>query len=87
MPPGRGASPPVARRAASSDADFPRKHLQRFDLTRQESHDSFQPMFAQFLTPAYLPFAIALAVMIGIGLIEAIGLGGVDELVDAGSSG
>lgn len=32
-------------------------------------------MLAQFLTPAYLPFAIAFVVMIGIGLIEAIGLG------------
>lgn len=32
-------------------------------------------MFAVFLTPAYLPFAIAFAVMLGIGLIEAIGLG------------
>jgi len=32
-------------------------------------------MFAQFLTIAYLPFAIAFVVMIGIGLIEAIGLG------------
>lgn len=32
-------------------------------------------MFAQFLTTPYLPFAIALVVMIGIGLIEAIGLG------------
>lgn len=32
-------------------------------------------MFAQFLTPAYLPFAIAFVVMIGIGLIEAVGLG------------
>ncbi|MEI5685868.1 OB-fold-containig protein [Sphingomonas kyungheensis] len=32
-------------------------------------------MFAIFLTPAYLPFAIAFVVMIGIGLIEAIGLG------------
>lgn len=32
-------------------------------------------MFAQFLTQAYLPFAIAFVVMIGIGLIEAIGLG------------
>lgn len=32
-------------------------------------------MFAQFLTPAYLPFVIASVVMIGIGLIEAIGLG------------
>ncbi|HWI86548.1 MAG TPA: OB-fold-containig protein [Sphingomonas sp.] len=28
-----------------------------------------------FLTPAYAPFAIAFVVMIGIGLIEAIGLG------------
>jgi hypothetical protein len=32
-------------------------------------------MFAVFLTPAYAPFAIAFIVMIGIGLIEAIGLG------------
>lgn len=32
-------------------------------------------MFATFLTPAYLPFAVAFVVMIGIGLIEAIGLG------------
>ena len=32
-------------------------------------------MFEQLLTPAYLPFAIAFVVMIGIGLIEAIGLG------------
>ena len=32
-------------------------------------------MIAQFLTPAYLPFATAFVVMIGIGLIEAIGLG------------
>jgi hypothetical protein len=32
-------------------------------------------MFAIFLTPAYAPFAIAFVVMIGIGLIEAIGLG------------
>ena len=32
-------------------------------------------MVAQFLTSAYLPFAISFVVMIGIGLIEAIGLG------------
>lgn len=32
-------------------------------------------MFALFLTPAYLPFAIAFVVMLGIGLIEAVGLG------------
>lgn len=32
-------------------------------------------MFAQLLTPAYLPFAVAFVVMIGIGVIEAIGLG------------
>jgi hypothetical protein len=32
-------------------------------------------MFAIFLTPAYAPFAIAFVIMIGIGLIEAIGLG------------
>jgi hypothetical protein len=32
-------------------------------------------MFALFLTPSYAPFAIAFLVMIGIGLIEAIGLG------------
>jgi hypothetical protein len=32
-------------------------------------------MFDVFLTPAYTPFSIAFVVMIGIGLIEAIGLG------------
>ncbi|MFT3975735.1 MAG: DUF1449 family protein [Sphingomonas bacterium] len=32
-------------------------------------------MFAQLLTPAYAPFSIAFVVMIGIGLIEAIGPG------------
>jgi hypothetical protein len=32
-------------------------------------------MFAQSLTPAYLPFAFSFVLMIGIGLIEAIGLG------------
>ncbi|RZL58834.1 MAG: DUF1449 family protein [Sphingomonas sp.] len=32
-------------------------------------------MFTIFLTPAYAPFAVAFVVMIGIGLIEAIGLG------------
>jgi len=32
-------------------------------------------MFAQLLTSPYLPFAITFVVMIGIGLIEAIGLG------------
>lgn len=32
-------------------------------------------MFAVLLTPPYLPFAITFVVMIGIGLIEAIGLG------------
>lgn len=32
-------------------------------------------MIASLLTPEYAPFAIALAVMIGIGLIESIGLG------------
>ena len=32
-------------------------------------------MIAAFLTPEYLPFAIAFAVMLGIGLIEAVGLG------------
>jgi Protein of unknown function (DUF1449) len=32
-------------------------------------------MFAAFLTPEYAPFAIAFAVMIGIGLIEGVGLG------------
>jgi hypothetical protein len=32
-------------------------------------------MFTIFLTPAYAPFAITFVVMIGIGLIEAIGLG------------
>ncbi|HEY5711575.1 MAG TPA: OB-fold-containig protein [Allosphingosinicella sp.] len=32
-------------------------------------------MFAIFLTPEYAPFAIAFVIMVGIGLIEAIGLG------------
>lgn len=32
-------------------------------------------MFAMFLTAAYLPFAVAFFVMIGLGLIEALGLG------------
>lgn len=32
-------------------------------------------MFAVFLTPAYAPFAITFVVMIGIGVIEAIGFG------------
>ncbi len=46
-------------------------------------------MFAQFLTPAYLPFAIAFVVMIGIGLIEAIGLGlgHLDLHADVGAAG
>jgi hypothetical protein len=47
-------------------------------------------MFDIFLTPAYAPFAIAFVVMLGIGLIEAIGLGigqfdaGPDVDLDAG---
>ncbi|MBB4860934.1 hypothetical protein HNO88_004280 [Novosphingobium chloroacetimidivorans] len=32
-------------------------------------------MFAQLLTPAYLPFVLSFLIMLGIGLIEAIGLG------------
>lgn len=32
-------------------------------------------MFSQLLTPPYAPFALAFIVMIGVGLIEAIGLG------------
>lgn len=32
-------------------------------------------MFAQLLTPDYLVFAVAFLVMIGIGLVEAVGLG------------
>lgn len=32
-------------------------------------------MVVQLLTPAYLPFAAAFAVMLGIGVIEAVGLG------------
>lgn len=45
-------------------------------------------MFAQLLTPPYLPFAIAFVVMVGIGVIEAIGLGlghlGLDADAQAG---
>ena len=52
-------------------------------------------MFAQLLTPDYAPFAIAFVVMIGIGLIEAIGLGfghldlhgGIDADADGGLLG
>jgi hypothetical protein len=32
-------------------------------------------MLAQFFTTPYLPFTVAIFVMIGIGLIEAVGLG------------
>ncbi len=32
-------------------------------------------MFAQFLTASYAPFSVAFIVMVGVGLIEAIGLG------------
>lgn len=32
-------------------------------------------MFAQLLSPAYVPFVFSFALMLGIGLIEAIGLG------------
>lgn len=49
--------------------------IQQFDVTRQEPHVNRQIMFTQFLTPAYLPFAIAFVTMIGIGLIEALGFG------------
>lgn len=46
-------------------------------------------MTALLLTPPYLPFAIAFVVMIGIGLIEAIGLGlgHLDLHADAGAAG
>ncbi len=40
-------------------------------------------MFAVFLTSAYAPFSIAFVVMIGIGLIEAVGLGLGELGVDA----
>jgi hypothetical protein len=44
-------------------------------------------MLSFFLTPEYAPFAIAFVIMVGIGLIEAIGLGaghlGADAGVDA----
>ena len=42
-------------------------------------------MFADLLTPPYVPFAIAFVIMLGIGLIEAIGLG--LGHVDLGTSG
>lgn len=44
-------------------------------------------MLAQFLTPEYLPFAITFVVMIGIGLIEAIGLGFGQLDLDGDASG
>lgn len=49
-------------------------------------------MFAQLLTPAYLPFLFSFVVMLGIGLIEAVGLGlghidlDADGAPDAGDS-
>jgi hypothetical protein len=44
-------------------------------------------MLSLFLTPDYAPFAVAFVVMIGIGLIEAVGLGlgHVDLHADTGS--
>ena len=46
-------------------------------------------MFEQFLTLPYLPFAISFVVMVGIGLIEAagLGLGQLDLDSDIGADG
>lgn len=48
-------------------------------------------MLAEFLTTPYLPFALGFVVMIGIGLIEALGLGlghlDLDTHVDGDASG
>jgi hypothetical protein len=33
------------------------------------------PMFAQLLTPPYIPFVFSFLIMVGIGLIEVVGLG------------
>ena len=48
-------------------------------------------MFSLFLSPPYMPFAAAFVVMLGVGIIEAVGLGigstdhgGVDSDVDGG---
>jgi hypothetical protein len=40
-------------------------------------------MFSIFLSPAYAPFAFAFVLMIGLGLIEAIGLGSGHLQIDA----
>lgn len=42
-------------------------------------------MFEQLLSPAYMPFAISFVIMIGIGLIEAVGLGLGHLDLDAGT--
>ena len=47
----------------------------RVRLTAGMACDSLRAMLAPFLTPAYLPFAIAFVVMLGIGVIEGVGLG------------
>jgi hypothetical protein len=46
-------------------------------------------MFDVFLTPEYAPFAIAFLVMVGVGLIEAIGLGAgqIDSVSDFDTHG
>lgn len=42
---------------------------------RPDTLSVMQSVFEQLLTPAYIPFAVSFVVMIGIGLIEAVGLG------------
>lgn len=44
-------------------------------------------MLQQLLSPPYLPFAISFVIMLGIGLIEAIGLGLGSADLDGGASG
>lgn len=44
-------------------------------MTVRLAPDSCLSMFSQLLMPAYLPFAFSFILMVGIGLVEAIGLG------------
>lgn len=44
-------------------------------MTNKTLHVSRFKMFSQFLTSAYLPFMFSFVLMVGVGLIEAIGLG------------
>jgi hypothetical protein len=65
---GEGAKPPDA----TTITDV---LISPFSMTTETQHDNRIGMLSHILSPAYLPFALSFVVMIGIGLIEAIGLG------------